>query len=169
MHNSEFYPTFSDEQTCIEHFKALRLKQGVVCKKCGCEKHYWLKRKNQFQCKSCSFRTTLRSGTLLEGSNLPYRVWYEAFQLVSMSKKSISAKTLERHLGVHYETAWYMLQKIRIAMGSKNRDLVIDGMAEVDEAQMSVIELSEDEKHIGLKKKAWTRSQPSQNTCNGQF
>ncbi|MGB0391459.1 MAG: hypothetical protein ACPGD5_07815 [Salibacteraceae bacterium] len=69
-----------------------------------------------------------------------------------MSKKSISGLTFEQHLGVHYETAWYMQQKIRIAIGAKNRDLILDGMFEVDEAQMSVFELSEDEKHIGLKK-----------------
>ena len=153
MRNTEFYSTFSDEQACRDHFKSMRDRQGVVCKKCGSQEHYWLKSKKMYQCKSCSFRTSLRSGTLLECSNLPFKAWYEAFQIVSMSKKSISARTLERHLGVHYETAWYLLQKVRVAMGAKNRDLVLEGMIEVDEAQMSVIELSEEENHVGLKKK----------------
>lgn len=81
----------------------------------------------------------------MENSNLPFTKWYEAFQLISQSKKPISAKTLERHLKVHYETAWFLLQKIRIAMGNRNAQYKLDGDIEVDEALLTVMDLSEDE------------------------
>ncbi|NME72192.1 transposase [Flammeovirga aprica JL-4] len=58
---------FPDEQSCIDHFKSTREKEGITCKKCGCEKHYWLKDTKQWQCSSCNF---LRSGTIMHGSKL---------------------------------------------------------------------------------------------------
>ena len=153
MTNREFYSIFSSEAVCKAHFHQMRIKQGVVCKKCSSGTHYWLPSKQQFECKECSFRTTLRSGTLLESSKLPFLKWYEAFHLMSMSKKPISARTLERHLGVHYETAWYMLQKIRIAMGRRNRDYSLEGLLEVDETQVTVMDLSNEENDKGNGKK----------------
>lgn len=143
MTNREFYEAFMTEQQCLDHFKAVREKEGIICK-CGGKEHYWLKAKKQFQCKNCGFRTGIKKGTLMESSNLPLKKWYEAFHLVTMSKKPISAKTLERHLQVHYETAWFLLHKIRIAMGRRNRTYSLDGQVEVDEYMQSVIELSEE-------------------------
>lgn len=144
MTNREFYEQFMTESQCLTHFKLIRQKEGVVCKGCGCKHHYWLKAKKQFQCKECRFRTGIKQGTLLENSNLPIHKWYEAFHLVTMSKKPISAKTLERHLNVHYETAWFTLQKIRIALGRRNREYGLTGSVEVDECMHAVIELSEE-------------------------
>jgi hypothetical protein len=60
----EFVSKFSDEQSFKEYFRDIRMKEGVVCKKCGCKKHYWLISKWQFQCSQCNFRTTLKSGTV---------------------------------------------------------------------------------------------------------
>lgn len=144
MTNREFYDRFMTEEQCLTHFKSIREKEGVVCEGCGGKEHYWLKAKKQFQCKKCRFRTGIKKGTLLECSNLPIKKWYEAFHLVTMSKKPISAKTVERHLDVHYETAWFLLQKIRIALGRRNKDYVLEGSIEVDECMHAVIELSEE-------------------------
>jgi hypothetical protein len=55
----EFMSNFSDEERCKEYYRDIRQKEGIICKKCGCEKHYWLQNKWQFQCSSCKFRTTL--------------------------------------------------------------------------------------------------------------
>ena len=144
MTNLEFYEGFSTEEQCLHHFKNVREKEGVKCSACGSEEHYWLKAKRQFQCKICKFRTGIKCGTLLECSKLPIRKWYEAFHLVTMSKKPISAKTLERHLQVHYETAWFLLQKVRIAMGRRNKTYTLSGNVEVDECMQAVIELSQE-------------------------
>ncbi|MCG8574907.1 MAG: IS1595 family transposase [Flavobacteriales bacterium] len=118
---AEFYHSFKDESSCKIHLKLSREKSGISCKKCGHQAHYWLSKKEQWQCKNCNFRTTLRSGTLFESSNLPLKLWYEALYLVCNTKKGISACELQRQLGLkRYEPAWYMMHKIRKAMSRIN-------------------------------------------------
>ena len=89
MNIIKFIESFPDENSCREHFKEVREKQGIVCKKCGCTKHYWLKAKWQWQCSECLFRTGLRSGTMMENYKLPIRKWYLAMAFMSFSKKGI--------------------------------------------------------------------------------
>ena len=62
----EFVERFPTENSCKEHFRLQREREGVICKKCKGEKHYWLNGKCQWQCARCEFRTTLRSGTMME-------------------------------------------------------------------------------------------------------
>jgi hypothetical protein len=71
MNIIKFVSDFPDELSCKQHFKLLREREGIVCKQCGGMRHYWLKGKFQWQCANCDFRTTLRSGTMMEHSNLP--------------------------------------------------------------------------------------------------
>lgn len=92
MNILHFIDQFPNEHSCRMHFKEVRDKEGVVCKKCSCMKHYWLKNKYQWQCSECNFRTTLRSGTMFENSNLPFRKWYLAIAFMSFSKKGLSEK-----------------------------------------------------------------------------
>jgi hypothetical protein len=69
----EFNKTFKTEKSCRLHFKKVRDKEGVICKKCKYTDHYWLQYKEQYQCKACGFRTILRSGTVMEDSKLPFK------------------------------------------------------------------------------------------------
>ena len=64
----KFAEQFPDENSCKLHYKQAREKQGIVCKKCNCTHHYWLKYKWQWQCSGCRLRTTLRSGTMMQSS-----------------------------------------------------------------------------------------------------
>ena len=100
-----FTAHFGDEDTCRLDFKSQRDKEGVVCKKCGCTHHYWKKDKWSYECKSCGFRTSLRSGTIMQSSKLPFLVWYRAMFLMSTSKKGFSAKEMQRQLSLkRYES-----------------------------------------------------------------
>ena len=96
LHFIEEFPT---DQSCREHFRAQREHEGVVCKGCGGTHHYWLKAKEQWQCVGCGFRTTLKSGSMMEGSKVSVRTWYLAMAFMSFSKKGISAAELQRQLG----------------------------------------------------------------------
>lgn len=132
---SEFYTLFPTERHCVNSLKAMREDNGITCKKCGCMHHYWLKAKEQWQCRECEFRTTLRSGTLFESSKLKLRLWFEAMFLVCNSKKGLSACELQRQLGLkRYEPAWYMMQKIRKAMTRINERQQASGEMEIDDA-----------------------------------
>ncbi len=130
-----FIDTFPDEHSCKEHFRKQREKEGIKCKKCQCTKHYWLKAKYQWQCSACNFRTCLRSGTTFQYSKLPIRKWYLAMVLMSMTKKGLSAKEMQRQLGhKRYETIWKMMHTIRKAMGNRENLYKLSGMIEFDEA-----------------------------------
>lgn len=89
MNLKEFFEKFPTEQSCKEHFKLYRDKEGVTCKKCGNTTHYWLSTIQQYKCKRCHFRTTLRSGTIMEHSHLPFQYWYIAMCLVTTTKKNL--------------------------------------------------------------------------------
>lgn len=134
MNILRFIKDFPDEQSCKSDFKINREKEGIFCKKCGSANHYWLQNKWQWECKMCKFRTTLRSGTLMESSKLSFRKWYLAMAFMSFSKKGISAKELQRQLGhSRYESIWSMMHKIRSSMGKRDALYTLKGAIEFDE------------------------------------
>ena len=129
-----FTQRFPDEIACKEHYKNVRLKQGVICKQCGSKDHYWLASKWQFQCKCCSFRTTLRSGTMMENSNLPFRIWYLTILFMTSTKKGISACEMQRQLDYkRYQTIWSLMHRVRDLMGKRDNLYSLSGMIEFDE------------------------------------
>lgn len=160
MNILRFMEVFPTEDSCRKHFKAQREHEGVSCKKCGGKRHYWLKAKQQWQCSECDFRTTLRRGTVMEGSHLPFRTWYMAMAFMSFSKKGISAKELQRQLGHRrYDTVWSLMHRIRNAMGNRDALYTLEGMVEFDEAYFS--KASPD----GIKLKRGKGSQRKQNVA----
>ena len=72
MNILKFTEQFSDNESCKLHLREQREKEGVVCKKCQCTKHYWLNNKWMWQCSVCNFRTSLRSGTIMESQIYQY-------------------------------------------------------------------------------------------------
>jgi hypothetical protein len=138
---SEFYRKFPDDQSCRDHLRQSRESSGISCKKCCCQTHYWLKAKEQWQCKKCTFRTTLRSGTMFESSKLAIKLWYEALYLVCNTKKGISACELQRQLGLkRNEPAWYMLHKIRKTMARINEHDQLSGAIGLDDAFFTTVD-----------------------------
>lgn len=160
MNILNFTSVFPDENSCKIHFKNQREKEGVVCKKCGCKNHYWLQNKWQWQCKTCNFRTTLRSGTVMENSNLKVRLWYLAMLFMRYSKKGISAMELQRQLNhKRYDTIWSLMHRIRNAMGNRDALYTLEGMIEFDEAYF------EKATPEGIKLKRGKGSQKQQNVA----
>ena len=128
------------------YYKKVREKQGITYKKCQCIKHYWLKDKWQWQCSSCRFRPTLRSGTVMESSKLSFKMWFAAMTFMSFNKKGISALEMRRQLGhKFYEPIWAMMHKIRVSMGKRDDLYNLEDMVEFDEGYFSV-ETSEKDK-----------------------
>jgi hypothetical protein len=130
---------FPDEESCRTDMRNVREKQGVICKKCKGKKQYWLKAKGQWQCADCGFRTTLRSGTMMENSKLPLRTWYIAMAFMTYSKKGVSAVELQRQLGhKRYDTVWSLMHRIREAMGKRDALYGLKGEIEFDEGYFEI-------------------------------
>ena len=146
MNLLKFSTLFPDEQSCRAKIKELRDKCGVVCAKCGCQRHYWKKDREMYECTSCGFRTSLKSGTVMHKSRLPYRYRLMAFHLVTATKKGFSTKEIQRQLGhKRYQPVWCMVHKIRACMGVRDDSYILDGTLELDEGFFSV-EVPQDQK-----------------------
>jgi len=113
MNLRSFIEKYLDESSCIEGFKAKRFETGVECKKCEHTAHYFRKVDLKFQCKKCGNRINLRSGTVMENSNLPLQYWMFCIELMTLSKKSFSALKMQRMFGhKRYGPIWFMTHKI---------------------------------------------------------
>jgi transposase-like protein len=140
-------PQFQDADKAREYLEALRWPNGPVCPHCGVIGHaYQLKgeatRPGVYKCGSCRDQFTVTVGTVFERSKIALNVWLQAVHLMCASKKGISAKQLERMLGVSYKTAWFMSHRIREAMKAEPSTLLggpgSSGIVEADETYWGV-------------------------------
>lgn len=123
---------YKNEELAVEAFKAYRLKKGIICKKCGHEHHYWLSPKQQFQCKNCKFRTTLQSGTVLEGSKLPVSYFFIALYLLKNNDTNLTVAELQQQTGHKYSEPLYdFLRKIKGYSKSENPNAALLVFSEV--------------------------------------
>lgn len=135
LENQDFVNKYSDEMSCKVFFRDIRMKHGVICKKCGCNKYHWLEKKWQFQCSKCGFRTTLRSGTVMENSRLPFEIWFKIMYFMHTTKKDISACDLNRMVGhQRYATVWGIMHKLRSLMAKKSELHEINCESDIEES-----------------------------------
>ena len=93
-----------------------------------------MKGKSQWRCKKCHFHTTLRSGTVMENSKLPFRYWYVAMHLMTATKKGISTLELKKQLKhKRYQPIWEMVHKLRSVMGQRDSQYKLESIVEMDE------------------------------------
>ena len=82
----------------------------------------------------CKAKTTIRSGTFMMHSKLPIDIWYQCMFLMASTAKPISASEMQQRLGwKRYEPIWYMMQKIRLAMGTENAKIKLKETVEFDD------------------------------------
>ena len=135
----KFSAQYPDEQSCKAKIKEIRDRNGVTCAKCGCTKHYWKKDKEMYECWFCGFRTSLKSGTVMHKSKLPYRYWLIAFHLATATRKGFSTKGIQRQLAHNrYQPIWRMVHKIRVCMDLRDDGYSLCDTLELDEGFFSV-------------------------------
>ena len=83
----DFAKHFDSEEACEKYLKETREKEGIKCSRCGCEKQYWNRCHKRWMCAKCGHETTLRSGTVMHGSNLPLLYWFTAIHLLTSTKR----------------------------------------------------------------------------------
>lgn len=114
-------PIFHNEEKAREHFENLGWPDGPFCPHCGeTEKVYRLNgkshRSGMHYCNSCNQAFTIMVGSVMESSHIPLTKWALGFHLMASGKKGVSAKQLQRQLGLGYRAAWFMAHRIRTAM-----------------------------------------------------
>ena len=125
---------FPTEEKVIKYFIAIRYPNGTCCNHCGstkvCHRKQALK---VFNCQDCHNTFSPFTNTIFEKSSTDLRKWFYAIHLFLNAKKGVSAKQLQREIGVTYKTAWRMLQQIRISMGNAENQEFFDTIVEIDE------------------------------------
>lgn len=125
---------FQDPQTAIDHFKAIRWADGVVCPYCAHDKAYTLSRKNMYRCAECRRNFSVTVGTIFEDTKLPLRIWFGAIWLITNHPKGIASTTLARDLGITQKSAWFVLHRLRHAARTRSFNKPpMSGKVEIDE------------------------------------
>jgi transposase-like protein len=143
---------YHDDEAARAHLEAQRWPNGPYCPHCGeAEEIAKLEgdaaSKGLYNCRSCRTKFSVTVGTVFERSHIGLAKWLLAFRLMASSKKGISAKQLERTLGVTYKTAWFMAHRIREAMAD-NSPAPMGGEGMIVEADETAIGGKEKNKRL---------------------
>jgi transposase-like protein len=134
MNLVELIERFGDEDKCRTYLEKLRWPDGVVCpdRDCGSTRIVPVRTRNQYTCKACNYRFSVRAGTIFMDSKLSLTKWFLAVYIIGESKKGVSGHQLARMLKITTKTAWFLTHRIRAAMNNPLPEL-LDGTVEVDE------------------------------------
>lgn len=129
---------FRDERSSMEWIASKRWANGPACPKCSTDNvQSNIKHKTMtHRCRECEGKPmfTVKKGTIMEGSKLPYRTWAIGIYLFSANINGVSSMRLHRELGITQKSAWFMLQRLRKAYELEVS--LFAGSVEVDEIYM---------------------------------
>jgi hypothetical protein len=125
---------FADAKHCEQFMIALRFSDGVVrCPYCGSEKVTHLEKARLWKCygKHPKQKFSLKVGTIFEDSPIGLDKWFCALWMLVNCKNGISSHEVARDLHVTQKTAWFMLQRLRLAL--QQGGVMLSGEVEADE------------------------------------
>lgn len=109
---------FAEPVNCREYMVSRRWPNGITCPSCGSDSVYFDQSRNGWECKTRhpKRKFTLKTGTIFEDSALGLDKWLPCVWMIANAKNGISSHEISRAIGVTQKTAWFMLQRIRLAM-----------------------------------------------------
>ncbi len=129
---ADFNRDFPTEDACLEAVVGMVYPDGITCRKCGIVRpHAKLTNRKAYSCDYCGTHVYPLAGTIFEKSSTPLKSWFYAMYIMGSTRCGISAKQLERELGVTYKTAWRMFDQIRKLMAEDGG--LLQGEVEIDE------------------------------------
>jgi transposase-like protein len=136
----EFMRDFPDDAACLEWLWRERWSEDGThadCPKCkqrrAFKRYATTQRRQSWTCTKCGHHVHPTAGTIFHKSSTSLHLWFYALYLMTSTRCGISAKHLERELGVNYKTAWRMLNKIRNDLMDEDGIGPLSGDVEVDE------------------------------------
>ena len=148
---SEFLDWFSSEEACLSYLERLRWPHGFACPNCACMAAPYRSSRTRLRCKDCGRQTTVTSGTILDKTRMPLKVWLTAAWYLTSQKQGVSAWDLQRVLGLgSYQTTWTMLHRFRCAMVRPDRER-LKGLVEVDETYLAITDRQRPMSPLGRK------------------
>lgn len=137
---TEFNAEFPDDAACLEHLWRSRFSPDgthATCPKCDrgrvFKRYKTSQGRQSWTCTGCGHHVHPTAGTIFAKSSTSLRLWFHAMYLMTSTRCGISAKQLERELGVSYKTAWRMMNKIRNHLMDDEGENPLGGDVEIDE------------------------------------
>ena len=131
---TEFEARFATEEDCRAYWIKARWGGEPACARCDSKRVWTIRCGTTFECANCGHQTSLTSGTLLEKTRKPLKMWFRAVFEISTRRTGISAKDLQRIMGFgSYGTAWTWLHKLRAAMVRSDSE-ALGPSVQIDEA-----------------------------------
>ncbi len=124
---------FPDEQTCVDHLRSIRWRDGEFCPYCGGTRIYHFSDRKTHKCGDCKARFSIKVGTIFQDSKLPLRKWFMAIWMVTNHPKGIASTTLAKDLKITQKSAWFVLHRLRHAARTNSFNAPLDGTIESDE------------------------------------
>jgi transposase len=136
----EFLREFPDDTACLEHLWRSRYApdgEHARCPKCEQERTFrrYDTGRQSWCCTGCGHHIYPTAGTIFAKSSTSLHLWFYAMYLMASTRCGVSAKQLERGMGVSYRTAWRMLNKIRNELMADDGEPLF-GEVEIDEASV---------------------------------
>jgi len=130
----ELFRQFPNDEAAEEWFTGIRWPDGVKCPKCGSDniQERATRKPQPYRCRSCRKDFSVRTGTLMHGTNLGLQTWVVAIYLLNTGIKGVSSMKLHRELGVTQKTAWHLAHRIRETW-EDNGGSLFSGPVEADE------------------------------------
>lgn len=123
---------FSDEQVCIDTVAALRWPDGPKCPACEKTDHYYLKTQKRWKCKECGRQFSVKLGTIFEDSAITLDKWLISLWMLVNCKNGVSSYEIHRSLGITQKSAWFVLQRLRLALRDGSMEKLGGGGSEVE-------------------------------------
>ena len=129
----DFTARFPDDSTCLEWLKNRRWPNGIFCPRCNrVVSHQRLANRRAYCCGNCGRHIYPTAGTVCHKSATPLRDWFYVIFLMASTRCGISAKQVQRELGVTYKTAWRMCHQVRKSLQNGTNGK-LGGEVEMDE------------------------------------
>ena len=134
---AELRKRVSDENDAYLLLEELRWHGTPICAHCGHDKAYVLTPRNGvsrgtgpkdangrrsqsvrrvYKCAKCRKQFSVLTNTIFHGTKVALSDWLTVMVLMASAKNGISAREVERLIGVTPETAWFMTQRLRETM-----------------------------------------------------
>lgn len=133
-----FLEEYGTEAQCEAAVERWRWTKGFACPVCGNERAVQFRRGRSkiYQCSGCRKQTSLISGTIFHGTNLPLTQWFLAIYFVTQGKSGLSILELRRMLGLSYKAAWRLKHKLMQAMFEREEKTILAQRVEIDDAYL---------------------------------
>ena len=134
----QLFEMFPDGESARKYLESRLWPQGVRCPECKHSERITVRKGGYYRCNPCQLDFTIRTGTIFERSHVPLHKWIYAMYLLVTARKGISSLQLAKELGVTQKSAWFMLHRLREAIGKDLEKL--RGEVEIDETFVGGLE-----------------------------